>query len=797
MTEDLARWAGDVVLSDGGTVHVRPMVREDAPGIQALHERLSPETVYLRFFSALPKLSAPFLERLTNVDHDDRYALVAELGPVIIGVARYDRIADEPDAAEVAFVVDDAHQGRGLGGLLLEQLAAVAREHHVSRFVADTLPGNARMLKVFHDAGFEDERHYADGVIRIGFPILETERSLAVQYEREQHASARSVSRLLAPRSVAVIGASNRAGSVGHAILANLLAGAFTGPVHPVHRTERSVAGVRAWPTIGDVPDDIDLAVVAVPAAQVAQIVDECGAKGVAGLVVVATGFREAGPAGAAAERTLVERARRLGMRMIGPASLGIANTDPSVRLQATVAPQSPRPGRVGFVSQSGALGIAILDELHRVGLGVSTFVSLGNRADVSANDLLSWWHDDPGTDVVVLHLERFGNPRRFARTARRVSRRKPIVALKANRFRTAPGSESAGALAVGSEQAVEALFAQAGVVRVDTFDQLFSAARALASQPLPAGRRVAVVGNGGGSTLVAVDALLARELEVGEPAELRHDAGPAEYLAAVSSALADDTTDSVLAVFLPALEPHTAEVAQAVAAAAAAQPLGRAKPVVGLFVVRGGMLPRDAPPSAVPLYRFPESAAIGLDALATCGAHQRRPVGHLPPLEDADVGAARLLVEALGEPAGDTWLTPVAAAELVGHLGIAIDPVPPGAAEGEHEEATVGVIQDPSFGPLVALRLGSRPAQHRILPLTDVDADDLLDRAAPDLRAPARAALRTMLLRVGHLLEAVPEVAELALEPVIVTADTAVAAGVRARIARPEARPELALRRL
>ncbi|MGH8919763.1 MAG: GNAT family N-acetyltransferase, partial [Actinomycetes bacterium] len=405
-----ARWEADAVLADGGTVLVRPIKASDGPGIVALHRRLSEETVYLRFFSALPELSPALLDRFTNVDYVDRMALVALLGPDIVAVARYDRTPGS-DQAEVAFVVDDAHQGRGLATLLLEHLAAAAGEAGIRHFVADTLPHNRRMLGVFQDAGWKAERSFAEGVVRVSFPIEPTEGSAAAMHERERRAAAASVARLLRPRTIAVIGASRRPGSVGQVLFRNLLAGGFTGPVYPVNPAARSVASVKAYPNVGDVPDDVDLAVVAVPAWAVPGVVDECGAKRVGGLVVVSGGFGETGEAGARAERALVRAARGNGMRVVGPYSMGVANTAPGVAMNATLSPVSLVPGRVSLMAQSGSLGLAILAEARRRGLGVTTFLSAGNKADVSGNDLLHYWEDDPDTDVVLLYLESFGNP--------------------------------------------------------------------------------------------------------------------------------------------------------------------------------------------------------------------------------------------------------------------------------------------------------------------------------------------------------------------------------------------------
>ncbi len=493
-------WEADVVLTDGGTVHLRPILADDADRLRAFHAGLSKETVYNRFFAYRPSLSDADVARFTQVDHDDRVALVATLRDEIIGVVRYDRLPGSADA-EVAFVVDDAHQGRGLGAVLLEHLAAAARERGIDRFVADVLPTNRAMLTVFRSAGYEVTRDLADGYVSLDFPIRPTETSLEVMRAREHRAEARSVQRLLAPRSVAVVGASREPGAPGHELLKSLLRNGFEGPVYPINPAATSVSGVRAYADVREVPDPVDLAVIAVPAAEVADVVRACAAKRVRGLVVVSGGFGDAGEEGRARLEEVVRLARTGGMRLIGPSAMGVVNTDPAVRLHATFAVGSPPVGAVGVLSQSGALAGTFLAEAERRALGLSAFVSIGDRADVSGNDLLQHWQADERTEVVLLHLQGFGNPRKFTRIARRLGRTKPVVALKSG--------HGAG------DVAVDALFASAGVVRVRSLGQLFTTAQLFALQPLPQGRRVGIVGNSSALAAMAADACREAGLEV------------------------------------------------------------------------------------------------------------------------------------------------------------------------------------------------------------------------------------------------------------------------------------------
>ena len=868
-----ARYEADVVLSDGATVHVRPIRPDDGDGLVALHGRLSAETVYLRFFSPMPRLSPDLVRRFTHVDYEDRMALVAVLGDDLIGVARYDRLPTTRDA-EVAFVVDDAHQGRGLGTILLEHLAVAARENGIERFVAETLPQNRRMLDVFRSAGFGDERTFADGVVAVSFHIDPTPESVEAAERREHVASKRSVARLLAPRAIAVVGASRDPSAIGSAIFRHLLDGGFAGPVYPVHPTAFHVAAVRAYPSILDVPDEVDLAVIVVPADAVPEVVDQCALKRVRALAVISAGFAERGEEGRKAERALVERARRNGMRLLGPNCMGVVNTAPTVRMNATIAPTMPPTGRVAFASQSGALGIGIIEEAAALGLGLSTFVSMGNKADVSGNDLLEYWEDDDGTDVVLLYLESFGNPRRFARVARRISRRKPIVAVKSGRAvaepSTAPRSRTAAL--TSTDAAVDALFRQTGVIRVDTLARLFDVARVLDSQPLPGGSRVGIVANSGGPGLIAADACEGVGLEVVRLTELDASATPDDYADAVRAVLADDGVDSLLAVFAPVMPGRTASIADAVHDAALTSP----KPIVAnLLGAEGASVGR------VPTFRFPEEAAHALARVTDHAAWLRRPEGTVPPLGSTSIEAARLIVDtALAEmaPGEDgKWLDPATATELVRTYGIdvlathhvatvddavvAADalgwPVALKAGSGDivrkTEEGAIalglaspddvraawrsmterlgprmgggavqcmappgvelmaGVVQHPSFGPLVMLGSGGPAAEllhdlaFRVLPLTDVDAAELVrsHRSSPLLfgyrGAPAADidALESFLLRIGRLVDDVPEIVEMDLNPVVASPSGAVAVDIRVRLAPYVPNPEYVLRRL
>ncbi|TDP92037.1 bifunctional GNAT family N-acetyltransferase/acetate--CoA ligase family protein [Labedaea rhizosphaerae] len=730
-------WEADVVLSDGGTVHMRPITPGDADALLALHGRLSERTRYLRYFGPYPTLPAKDLERFSTMDHHDRVAFAALLGGDIIAVGRYERI-DGGDSAEVAFLVEDAHQGRGLGSILLEHLAAAARERGLRRFVAEVLAENGKMVRVFRDAGYQVSRAYEEGVIHLEFDIDPTEESVRVAYAREQAAEARSVHNLLHPGSVAVIGASAEPGKVGHAVLSHLLEADFAGPVYPVNAERRSVHGVRAYPTVLDIPDPVDLAVVAVPAESVDEVVDACLTKNVKTLVVVSSGFGETGPHGRSAELRLAAEARAHGMRVVGPNALGVLNTDRAVRLNASLAPRLPARGRTGFFCQSGALGVAILADAAERGLGISTFVSAGNRADVSGNDLLQYWETDPATDVVLLYLESFGNPRKFARLARRLARTKPIVAVKSGRNLTLP------ALAATSvpvdETSVQALFEQAGVIRVESLDQLFDTALVLAHQPLPHGGRVGIVGNSSAIGLLAADAALAQGLELaGEPVDIGAQGDPGALAAAVRDTLARDEVDALIVVFVPPVAIPGSAYARALRDAVAGLP-SRGKPIVSTFLAAEGIPAElaitgdDGEPlrGSIPSFPGPERAALALARVVRYARWRSAPQGEYVRPDGIDPDGARSLVDSVLERGGGE-MSDADVVRLLGHYGIEVVPY---RVAGDADAAVAAAAE---LGYPVAVKsLGGSPWQRgeMIAVRLDLAGEDAVRTAYDALRA-------------------------------------------------------------
>src|SRR4051794_20122351 len=554
-------WEADVLLRDGGTAHIRPVSPHDAALLVDFYADVSPQSKYYRFFAAMPTLSEREVRRFVEVDHHDRVALVLTVAERMIAIGQFERLPSG-DVAEVAFLVQDRHQHRGIGQLLLEHLAQVGREVGVAKFVAEVLPENLGMLQVFRDAGYQVAGGLDEGVMHLEFPIDATDTSVAVMQSREHRAETASVHRFFSARSVAVVGASRRQDTVGRLLVRNLVLGDYQGRVYVVNSAAPAVAGMPASAQVSDTPDQVDIAIIAVPAEAVPDVIMDCAHKGVHGVIVVSAGFAETGAEGRRLQRQVLRLCRSYGLRLIGPNALGIINTAADLALNASLSPVMPPRGRAGFFSQSGALGVAILENVSRRGLGLSTFVSAGNRADVSGNDLLQYWEEDEATEVVLLFLESIGNPRKFSRIARRVSRRKPVIAVKSGRTTQGIPMGHAVRASEAGQTAVDAMFRQAGVIQVDTLDEMFDVAQLLAHQPLPRGNRVAIVGNSDALALIAADTAVAAGLEVHMMGGLGAEANAEEFEKALDAAIDDPDVDSVLAVFIPPVNTTGAEVA-------------------------------------------------------------------------------------------------------------------------------------------------------------------------------------------------------------------------------------------
>jgi acetyl coenzyme A synthetase (ADP forming)-like protein len=863
----------DVVLRDGSTMRLRPPRASDAGELLEFFRSLSDRSLYLRFHGH-PLVDKRLVEPVLDPDWRERGALIGTHRDRIVALGNYVRLRD-PRRAEAAFSVHDDFQHRGIGTRLLEQLANVAAAVGIEEFLAEVMSENTAMLQVFAGTGFAARRSSAAGVTEVVLRLEPTDALRLHVDERDHVAVAASLKPFFAPRTVAVVGASPRHGTIGGELFRNILRVEFTGAAYPVNRNGDAVAGVRGYQSVGEIPDTVDLAVVCVPGQAVLAAAEEALRAGVPALCVISAGFAETGSEGAARQDRLLELVRDSGARLLGPNCLGIAVAAPS--LNATFGARALPPGNVGVSSQSGALGLALLERAGERRLGLSSFVSIGNKADVSSNDLLEYWEEDPETEVVVLYLESFGNPRKFARVAHRVARTKPIVAMKAGR--TASGSRAASshtAALAGSEAAVDALFREAGVLRVDTLEDLLDVTGLLASQPLPRGRNVGVLTNAGGlgilcadaceaaglrlpalaeSTREALAAVLPGEASVANPVDMLGSATGETYERVLPLVLADPGIDAVIALFVPPVVAGAEEVAAAIA-----RSVGSVdevdKPVLASVISAAGSAD-ELLGGAAAAFPYPESAARALGRAAERAEWLRRPQGRVPEPEGIDRAAGRAVVEdttegwlGAGELRRLLWAygVPVVAERRVESVDDAVAAatdlgfpvVVKSAVAGAHKtelgavaldlrdeeavraaaerigaplliqplvrdgvELLLGAVQDPVFGPLVALGPGGTLAEligeagFRLAPLTDVDAQELVAegkvgrlvagyRGAP----PADAARVTdLVLRVSLLVDDLPEIAELDLNPVIAGSDGCLAVDARARVAPPQAR--------
>jgi acetate---CoA ligase (ADP-forming) len=675
----------DVVVRDGSTVCVHRAEEHDVADLLRFLQSLSPESLHYRFHGR-PAITVSQVRRLVGLDGSNATALIATAGGRILAFAGFHRDPNTHERAEVAFAVADAAQGHGIGTRLLEQLAKVARECRIDSFDAYVLRDNWRMLEVFRNCGLAETVRVEQGVCHVSLSLAVTERYIEQSAARSQLAASASMRAFFEPRSVAVVGANRQRGKIGSEILNNLITAGFAGTIAPVHKAGGTIGGLTAYRRVSDVTDAVDLAMIVVPADEVLAAVDDCISKGVRAICVISAGFSECDADGRAREAALVDKVRSAGCRMIGPNCMGLLNTDPSVRLNATFSPVYPPAGKIAMSTQSGALGLAILDYARRLDIGISSFVSIGNKADVSGNDLIQYWAEDARTSVILLYLESFGNPKKFSDIARRVGRTKPIVAVKAGR--STAGSRAAtshtGALA-SDDLVVDALFKQAGVIRTERLEEMFDVAALLSHQPIPRGPRVAILTNAGGPGILAADACEAHGLQVrtlsdatraelrsflpaaasvGNPVDMLASAPPDHYRRALSSILRDESVDSVIAIFIPPLVTDPAAVAAAIAASVSGS---NEKPVLGVFMRSEGAPSTLAP---IPSYAFPESAALALARVTAYGQWREQPILPAPVFERFDDDEIRRIVESiLNRGAG--WALPDEARTLLAASGI------------------------------------------------------------------------------------------------------------------------------
>lgn len=871
--------AGSLIMRDGTTAAIRPAEPTDAPMMQQFIGRLSPESRRHRFFSE----SFPSSDSIAALCHSSnphsQFTLVVtrvwEGAPRIIAAGSY--WAKDRQAAEVAMAVDDKFHGKGLGTLLLERLALVAIRHNFTRLWAVTHVGNLAMREVFRESGFTAHESYEGNDMEVELSLIPTEMTLSRAEVRERLATTASLRPFFRPRSVAVIGASRDPNKIGYRLLDAVTAYGFRGDVYPVNPKATDIMGKRAYASVLNIPEPVDLAVISIPRDSVSSVIDECAAKGIRACVIITAGFAEVGPEGRAVQQQLAAKVRQYGMRMIGPNCFGIVNTDPEVQLNAVFSMLSPPQGHAAMSSQSGAIGIATLAEARRFHLGISSFVSVGNKADVSTNDLLQYWEEDPATKVILLYVESLGNPRKFARIGRRVSRCKPIVAVKAGRTpsgRRAASSHTAALAA--SDVAVDALFHQAGVIRAESLDDMLALAAGLSTQPLPPGRRVGIITNAGGPAILCTDACEAGNLVVpelsartratlesflpsvaalGNPVDLIASATSDQYAKTIEALLSAEEIDALIVLYISVMVTDTAEIVQGILTGIenGRKAGAKAKPVLICWMAEGD---RDRTFSSrtetIPAYHLPETPALVLSKAVSYGEWRQQGPGMVPDFDDLNFVAARTICATALSQRGTGWLTteetrnvlnamklPVQpggvaktadqAAILAGRVGYpvavklashrivhktevggvqlnlkdeqvvrqAVGSMRTRLAETDQLDAMegvlvqpmvtggvevmVGITDDPLFGPLIAFGLGGihveilGDVQFRITPLTDRDAAEMVRgikgyRLLTGYRGHPPAdleALEETLLRISRLVEEIPEISELDLNPI------------------------------
>jgi acetyl coenzyme A synthetase (ADP forming)-like protein len=888
----MQKFEGDVVLRDGSLVRVRKTTTEDAGPLLEFLKSLSTKTISMRFLGKTSN-KEELVARLLPSHHE--FGLLAEREGKVVAEADYE--VSSTSAAEVGVVVADTYQRKGLGAILLGQLSQAASEAGITIFRA-TAPAEAHYaLNFVKSLGHPEVIGTVPGFVSVTFPTSISAAGVLAFERREARSAVAAVAKFLKPRSIAIIGASRERDTIGGALFRNILDGGFGGPVYPVNREAPVVQSVAAYKSVLECPDPVDLAFVVVPAKYVASTAKECARKGVKAMVVISSGFSEVGGEGVALQKELVAICSESGMRLIGPNCMGIVNTEPGVSLNGQFAPVSPRRGKIGFVSQSGALGYAIIDHANNLGLGMSSFVSVGNKADISSNDLIQYWEEDKNTDLILIHIESFGNPRKFARLATRIARKKPIVIVKSGRsaagFRAT--QSHTGALVAASDVTVDALFRQSGVVRTDSLEEMFEVAAVLATQPVPRGENVAIITNAGGPGILAADACESLGLKVPEftestknslrgfllpiagtknPVDMTSVATADDYARAIEAVSRDTNVDALIVIFIPPIAVKTEDVARAILRAAGS--LERRVPLITTFMAAKGVTGQlSGKETSIPAYPFPESAARALSRAAQYGRWLAAPRGKRVEFKGTrKLEAAAIVSRALAEKRG--WLDPAETDALLDCYGIprprgvnvaspvqagkaargfkgnvvlkAVAPelihksdvggVMVGLSKGEVEiaagkmtrrlarrgirnprflvqemvseavEMFVGVTNDASFGPLLACGAGGalveliRDVAVRLTPLTDLDARQMVRslRTFPLLEGyrggPARdvGALEEILLRLSELVEDLPEVDELDLNPVMVHSAGKGAVVVDARVHVAETAPELPL---
>jgi acetate---CoA ligase (ADP-forming) len=757
---------GKVVLKNGSTMIFRPITREDTSGWLDFYQRLSADQECARLQTMPANIQGEDALRCCSIDYVNQYALVAEVREEglkrIVGIGRFTRLPD-PRTAEIFLNVLTPFQGNGIGDKMIEWLAAAALKQGIDFFETRVPAENTILLSIFQSYGFHMQQVLEGNVYRITFPLTNTPQVIEKKLERSSQATLKSLEYILKPRSVAVIGASNRLGAVGHLILQSLLMNGFKGSLYPINANYESVMSIKAYPSILNAPGDIDLAVIATPQSQILNIVDECGRKKVKGIIIVADGFREKDENGAILEREMVDIAFGYGMRIIGPNCNGVINTDPDINLNATFTMIHPAPGNISFVSQSGALGLGILQYAISLNIGFANFVSVGNRADIASTDLMQYWEKDPNTKVILLYLESFDNPEIFSKVSRRVSIQKPILAIKGGS--TPEGSRATrshtGAMATPSIIS-DALLQEAGIVAVNSISDLFDSAILLANQPVPRGRNTVIVSAGGGPGILTADACIrnglklpeisaetrakikaasTRDINIHNPVDLTAGVSAADFEAVLKILAEDPNYDSIITICIPPAGLEVSDVEEAVGKASEIIRTNH-KPLLACFVGMKQSKGKIAYASFIPYYLFPEEAALALSNAVKYSELKTRPIGTIPQFKDIEKEKAHQLINRIltGSSERPLWISNQDLNELFKYYGIEF------AETRVADTPEKAVLEAENIGFPVVIKLNSATITHK----TDVGGVVLDVRTTQQVK-DAFSQIKNSLAKIGR----------------------------------------------
>ncbi len=756
-----------VLLKNGEGLFFKPATPKDIPLVDSFMSRVSRESLRMRFMASVSLVSSDIIKDLCNSDFNSSGCLLALTGEdekaEVVGLGNYIATGNG-HSAELALLIEDNYQGRGIGTLLLERLAGLAAANGFVEFEAEVLPDNHQMINVFKSSGFEKHQVWSSDTVHIELPVGGAAALWEITGLRERIAVANSLIPLLRPKVVAVIGASRDSSSIGNIIFKNILSASFNGTIYPINPNTDFVDGIKTYSKISDVPEKVDLAVISVKAENVYAVALESIQAGIKGLVVVSAGFADAGPEGLQRQKKLAELIRAHGVRLLGPSCLGVMNTDPKIKLNASMAPKIMTPGHTGFFSHSAALGIVILEYAIEKGLSFTTFVSAGNRADVSGNDLLQYWEEDSNTKMAILYLETFGNPRRFVRIARRMTNKKPILCIKSGKSLAGRKTTElkSGAVRAG-EREVEALFQQTGIILAPTLQDLFDVAIVLDHQPLPRGNRVSIIANSSGVATLFADACEINYLDVSGPGviDLGAFTSPDKYEYAVKEALINDKVDALLIGFACVGKCSTKPVEDAIRNGVnfAEEKTGIQKTVLLCLMGAEGTISLEDDLGdennfrKFPAFRFPESAVNALGRIVKYVEYRKQPTGKLVWFKDVKAGDARTLVQnelaAVTSPHTITKLNIVKSIELLSYFGIGSTSIQP----WDSQVFTVKVKPDPLFGPLIEIKISESKSVVRITPLTDYDLDETLE----EMNLEEKKGIGEVLGRLSQMIEELP----------------------------------------